>query len=69
MKRKTKQIVIVGIMFSVYSIYSNFFAVIYPMTDEQYAREAQKIVNDNLAPCQSPIDTARDYQSKLTCNE
>jgi hypothetical protein len=55
-KGKTKLIIlaafIMGVMFSFYSIYSD----IYIMTDEQYAQEAQKIVNDSLSPCQSPIE-------------
>jgi hypothetical protein len=55
MRRKTKRIItslfITGVMFSIYSIYSD----IYPMTDEQYADEAQKIVSDSLPPCPTAL--------------
>ncbi|WP_371377016.1 hypothetical protein [Sporomusa aerivorans] len=58
MKRKAKQVVmtisIMGVMFSFYTLYYSFLAdIFYTMTDEQYAREAQKIVNGTFSPCQT----------------
>ena len=58
MKRTTKQIssigFLIGIMFFLYSVYS-FFADDYTMTDEQYACEAMKIVNDSRQPSQQQV--------------
>lgn len=61
MKRKTKKIItaiiIAGVIVFFHSIYSNYFAdIFYTMTDEQYAHEAQSIVNYSLPPCQFYTD-------------
>jgi len=63
MKRKTERSVIVifimAVMFSFYSICFSWLAGIYTMTDEQYACEAQKIVNCSRPLCNSPTNTMK----------
>lgn len=63
MRRKTKQVVsavfIVGIMFCFYSIY----LIIFAMTNEQYACEAQRIVNDSLQTSQPVTDMMEKNQN------
>ena len=58
MKRKIKLSVIAAfimvLLFSFHLIYSD----VYIMTDEEYAQEAQKIVNGSLSPCQALIKTS-----------
>jgi len=64
MKRKTKQtittIFVLGTMFFFYSIYTRLFAGEVIMTEEQYARAAQEIVNNSPPSSQcaanSPVD-------------
>lgn len=55
MKRKTKQIgiaaCILGIMFSCYHIVFSWFGGFVTMTDEEYARAAQELVDNSLLPC------------------
>ena len=61
MKKKTAQsvivVVIMGVMFSFYSMCPSWFADIYTMTDKQYACKAQEIVNYSLPSCQPPRNT------------
>jgi hypothetical protein len=60
-KQKIKQfsgiVLLSGIVFSFYSIYS-FFADDYSMIDEEYAREAMRIVQDSSPPANDEDCTA-----------
>lgn len=74
-----KRIIVIAVfitvvMFSFYCIYSSFIADAYPMTEEQYAREAQNIVNYSPRPCQLPLDAAEvtikaSWQVKPQCSK
>ncbi len=63
MKRTTKQIIVTlsmtGAMFFFYHIHSMLFVDVFVMTEEQYARAAQEIVNGSLplSPCATNTTT------------
>ncbi|XEQ93621.1 hypothetical protein SCACP_25180 [Sporomusa carbonis] len=48
-----------GVMCSLYCICSDFIATVFPMTDEQYAHEAESIVNYTPPPFKNPEDTVK----------
>lgn len=52
-------IFIAGAICSFYCVYAGFIADLHPMTDEQYAREAQNIVNYRPLPGQLASYTVR----------
>lgn len=68
MKIQGKQIIIAGLLagtaFAFYNVYS-FFADDYTMTDEQYAYEAMKIVNDSHEQC-APLRCEKS--SSISCD-
>lgn len=70
MKRTTTRaaviVALIGVMGSLYGIYASCFGGVYAMSDEQYAEEAQEIVNYTPSPCRFATGQPKNYQSKMT---